>query len=348
MKKRICVIFTGGTIGSAANDSTVDLNGKSKRRLLESYRKKYGDELRFDILSPVDMLSENVRKEDLERIAACISGVNTEDYDGIVVTHGTDTLCFTANYFSLIFASIPVPVVLVSSLYPLGDKRSNGEANFAGAVTFIEKSGLHGVFVSFANAGENCKIHLGGRLIDCDQLNGYFRSVYGEHFAEICENGDVIYPLSPHNPPPALVKSKKSEGLPARLCDKIMVIKARSLLDFSLYDFSRVKPLAVVVELYHSGTVCTAGKEHNLLNFAGYCEKCGVPLILAPLDSGANVYASMKNLPASVLTARDMTAEMAVVKVMCALHGGLPADAYFNDDIFFEKLAPEDENRKSR
>ena len=172
MKNRICVIFTGGTIGSRICGDTVDLRNEDKSYLIELYRAKYGDGIRFDELRPLNILSENVQPADLEVMANCVRGVNSDDYDGIIVTHGTDTLCFTANLFSQLFCDFKIPVVFVSALYPLDDERSKGVENFAGAVDFMRSVDFGGVFVSFRNHGENLKIHLASRLIAATQISG--------------------------------------------------------------------------------------------------------------------------------------------------------------------------------
>ena len=157
MKDRICVIFTGGTIGSRTLGGKVDLRNEDKSLLLERYCASYGAGVEFDELRPLNILSENVQPSDLEKMADCVRSVDKEKYDGIIITHGTDTLCFTANLFSQIFCDINIPVVFVSALYPLDDRRIRGVENFANAVTFIESVDFGGVFVSFENHGENCK-----------------------------------------------------------------------------------------------------------------------------------------------------------------------------------------------
>ena len=172
MKNRICVIFTGGTIGSFVNGGVIDLNRETSSLLIEKYRERFGGTIEFDVLRPLNILSENMQPGDLETMANCIRSVYKSKYDGIILTHGTDTLCFTANYFSQIFCDINIPLVLVSALYPLDDERSRGVENFAGAVTFIESVDYGGVFVSFENHSENCKIHLGSRLIYATQWRG--------------------------------------------------------------------------------------------------------------------------------------------------------------------------------
>ena len=63
-KNKICVIFTGGTIGSSITDNCVDLDGRSASRLINGYTSKYGDAISFDERKPLNILSENVQTED--------------------------------------------------------------------------------------------------------------------------------------------------------------------------------------------------------------------------------------------------------------------------------------------
>ena len=76
MKNRICVIFTGGTIGSRVCGDTVNLRNEEKSYLIELYRNRYGDSVIFDELRPLNILSENVQPSDLEKMANALRGVN--------------------------------------------------------------------------------------------------------------------------------------------------------------------------------------------------------------------------------------------------------------------------------
>lgn len=337
MKNRICVIFTGGTIGSEAKDGNVSLFNGSKRLLLEKYREREGDAIAFDVLNPINILSENVQPEDLQKLYDCVKGVNPDLYDGVIITHGTDTLCFTVNWFSRVFCAYPLPIVFVSALFPLPDPRSRGLTNFSAAVTFIEKAAIKGVYCSFTNGGEDCRIHLGSRLTYTDQISGFYHSALNESLATV-RHGEITFNKSPLIPSVERLLSDYRENADARISSEIMLITMRSLLNFEVYDFTRVKPKAVIVELSHSGTVCTEGKELNFKRFAAYCHECGVQVVIAPVMSAAGVYASMTSIPPFVKVSYDTTIEMTIVKVMSALGAGLPAEAYFNENLFYEKV----------
>lgn len=337
MKNKICVIFTGGTIGSYASGNTVDLTVENKAALIEEYKKRYGGEVKFDVLRPLDILSENIQFTDLDAMAACLRAVNKSKYDGIILTHGTDTLSFTATLFSQIFCDVPIPVVFVSALYPLNDSRSKGVENFAGAVSFIENEGLSGVFVSFTNDNENLQIHLASRITVAEQISGNFSSVMGAPLCELVD-GKFVYSESPYLPKKEEISKPRQPYGRYSLCKDIVTIRARSFLDFSYYNFGQKKPRAVIIELYHSGTICTAGEETNVLKFIDYCGKLGISVILSPVDSKARVYASAFELKDKCILAYDTSFEMTVIKVMLALGEDKDIETELKKNNFFEKI----------
>lgn len=337
MKKRICVIFTGGTIGSYATEDTVDLSTENKSILIELYRQQYGSDIKFDELRPLDILSENVQFTDLDAMASCIRAVNKNKYDGIIITHGTDTLSFTANLFSQIFCDIAIPVVFVSALYPLNDSRSKGVDNFAGAVAFIEKEGLSGVYVSFKNDFENLYIHLASRITVAEQISGRFASVMGAPLCELVD-GEFVYTESPYLPAKESISAPRKAYGRYDICKDIVTIRARSFLDFSYFNFGQKKPKAVIIELYHSGTVCTSGEETNVLKFIEYCRSLGISVVLSPVDSKARVYASAFELKSKCILAYDTSFEMTVIKVMLALGKEKDISEELASNNFFEKI----------
>ena len=128
---RILTVFTGGTIGSSLSKGAISPN----------------------TVAPYTVLSENLSAEYLEKLRSCVEDNLNSGYDGIVVTHGTDTLQYSAAYLDLTLGLIETPVVLVSSNYPLPYSRANGLENFAAAVDFIRSKQGRGVFVSYLNRG---------------------------------------------------------------------------------------------------------------------------------------------------------------------------------------------------
>lgn len=141
----ITVIFTGGTIGSSAQQNFVSTDAKMPYRLLamyESQQNKKGTLIpHFLTESPFTTLSEYMDGSHLNLLIACIqkllTGSCAKGIDGIIITHGTDTLPFTAAALGMCFAYAKIPILLVSSNYILDDPRANGLTNFNAAVDYI-------------------------------------------------------------------------------------------------------------------------------------------------------------------------------------------------------------------
>ena len=140
----ITVIFTGGTIGSSVQQDFVSTDAQMPYRLLAMYeaeQKKKGAAIpSFRTQAPYTTLSEYMDGSHLNRLIACVQSLLTTDdpdIDGIIVTHGTDTLPFTAAALGMCFAYARIPILLVSSNYILDDPRANGLTNFSAAVDYI-------------------------------------------------------------------------------------------------------------------------------------------------------------------------------------------------------------------
>ena len=58
--KKILAFYTGGTIGSAQEGKTVDVLKSGSCHLLEYYRREYGEDIQFETVQPLNILSENI------------------------------------------------------------------------------------------------------------------------------------------------------------------------------------------------------------------------------------------------------------------------------------------------
>ena len=144
---KILVIFTGGTIGSAVEDGFI-APGENKYRLIDMYRAKYGDDVIFETDNPFTILSENVTGDTLNALLYFVRAGLKKDYDGIIVTHGSDTLQYSAAALYFALGPVNVPIALVASNLVLDDERANGLPNFVDAVKYIA-GGTPGVRISY-------------------------------------------------------------------------------------------------------------------------------------------------------------------------------------------------------
>ena len=162
----ILLILTGGTIGSERKKNIVNV---SKNNCLESFLLK--KKVNYKIAQPINILSENTVPNDWNEIVKCIEENWKNNFSGIIITHGTDTLSFTASALSQYFYNFNIPVVLVSSDKPLYEKKATGKSNLKAAINFIIKIKLPGTYVSYKNPGKNfVSFFLGSRV---KQINSY-------------------------------------------------------------------------------------------------------------------------------------------------------------------------------
>lgn len=302
---KIRVIYTGGTIGSSVSDGVISTDGSTRGRLAERYTETRGG-ASFEECSPVEMLSENVQISDLKRIVKSVQEAAKSGYDGVIVTHGTDTLPFTAALLAEVCAT-KVPIVILGALYPLSDERTDGYDNFAAAVEFIREA-VSGVFVSCRSAQGEREIHLASRVTGLP--NGRVESIGGRYGVVIRDKfiRDMRCAYSP--------LARKSPSVPLKLCTDVLVLTVGALTDYSLIEVGKdIK--AVVVRPYHSGTVCTVGDKTNFLTFAEKCASSGVQVILAPVQEG-DVYESVSGKLDNVAK-WDCPFERAVIRTMLKL-----------------------------
>ena len=180
--KNILVVFTGGTIGSTATEGTINTAIGAPFKLIELFQQHYKNyqHIHFNTLQPLQILSENLAPCVWVTLIAAIEAQQTNQYDGIIITHGTDTLAYTAAALSFYFNAIKTPMLLVSSDYPLDNPRANGLGNFICAVEFILQNIKAGVFVPYRNQLQTTQVHSGSRLTCSLQLSGDFFSVQGK------------------------------------------------------------------------------------------------------------------------------------------------------------------------
>lgn len=90
---------------------------------------------KYDIV-PMTLMnidSSDMTISDQKRIADTVND-NIGKYDGIVITHGTDTMAYTAAALSVMTENPPVPVVLTGSQRPFFDSGSDAPAIFEDAL----------------------------------------------------------------------------------------------------------------------------------------------------------------------------------------------------------------------
>ena len=315
MKKNILLVFTGGTIGSQLDGNTINTDGNAGFKLLQRFAEQDAkpDSVSFKTLQPLQILSENLHPSHWPQIVATIETEDLSRFDGIVVTHGTDSLAFSAAALSMYFNHLSIPLLMVSSDLPLDHPQANGVANFLCAVEFIRQIGLAGVFVPYRNPGQAMQIHLGSRLSSCLPLSGDFISVQSQAWMRY-GNGrfEQLHDLDRNARSPTALKPEFSK--------RILLIRPYPGLDYTLFNLDNVD--LVLHDLYHSGTACAsaaAGEQYSLVEFVKHCINRNIKIYLAPALYSENAYASTRELlECGAETIWNMSLEAAYAKLLLA------------------------------
>ncbi len=290
--KKILLVFTGGTIGSSSDQGTIDTSNQARFKLIESFERSYigVDTVSFKISQPLQLLSENLHPSVWNRLIGAIEAENPDQYDGVIVTHGTDTLAFTAAALGLYFNSLEIPLLLVSSNHPLGHPDANGLDNFICAVEYIVQQQPRGVWVPYKNPGQHMWVHIATRLASSLQLSGDFVSVQSRPFMQF-EHGRFtqLHEIERSN----CVKIT----LNAKFSSSIILLRPYPGLDYSHINLNGVA--AVLHDLYHSGTACSSrdfGNRYSLPEFIDKCRQQGKAVYLAPALEHPELYRSTQEL----------------------------------------------------
>ncbi|ASP34649.1 asparaginase [Labrenzia sp. VG12] len=292
---RILLVHTGGTIGMAqtgagfaprrgvVEDAVVALQAEGK----------LPEEIALEVLEPL-IDSANATPEDWNRIARVIHA-HQHAFEGVVVTHGTDTLAYTSAALCFALEGLRIPVVLTGAMLPLTVDGNDGVRNLIEAFQLVQATAA-GVWVQFAGK----KLH-GGRV----------RKSHSRAFDGFSADPSDIPPLQRAGEPnlhcvgtPAIGIIAMAPGMPASLlqhaaetCDGLV------LRCFGSGTAPDTQGLRVALEIAQSRRIPVVG--------VSQCPEGGMAL---------GTYAAAQILlDHDVVDGRDMTVEAAYAKLAYTL-----------------------------
>ena len=116
-QKKILLIGTGGTIASEMGESGLTPELTSEQLL--RYIPDISGICQVDCVQLFSLDSTNIQPKHWARIAEAIRS-SYREYDGFVVSHGTDTMAYTAAGLSYLVQGSPKPIVLTGAQKPIG------------------------------------------------------------------------------------------------------------------------------------------------------------------------------------------------------------------------------------
>lgn len=129
MKRKVLLIYSGGTIGMEKDYATGSLRAFDFGKIFEKLPELNLIECQVTVYpfqEPLD--SSDMGPREWKMIAECIAR-EYDNFDGFLILHGTDTMSYTASALSFMLKNLRKPVILTGSQLPIGDLRTDAKEN---------------------------------------------------------------------------------------------------------------------------------------------------------------------------------------------------------------------------
>ena len=325
-KKHILLLTTGGTIACRPGAEGLEPHSSNvMEREINHLRTNY--DITVEDVMCLD--SSNIRPEEWEVIARHIFE-HRAGFDGIVVSHGTDTMAYTASAVTYMLPNIDLPVVFTGSQLPLADMLSDGPDNLRTAFA-MAAAGHPGVFLAFDR-----KVMLGCRAVKV-RASGFsaFESVNSRYAALVSNRGLEV--------DPEMLPQRTGEAeLRTDISKNVFLLKLTPGLNPAVFDMlAAMGYKGIIIEAFGLGGINFLNKG---LRGIRRCLEDGISVVVTTQclydSSDLRVYqVGTKMLELGVIQGRDMTSEAAMTKLMWAIGQGMDSDAI--SDLFTRNLAGE-------
>ena len=304
--KKILLLATGGTIASVEGNEGL-VPGLSAEELL-NYFSKSSRNLEIDCKILMNIDSTNMQPEHWKEIANAVFN-HYDDYDGFVITHGTDTLAYTSSALSYMLQGLRKPVVLTGSQVPISFKKTDAKKNVADALRFACED-VGGVFIVF-----DSRVIIGTRAVKM-RTKSYdaFESVNYPYVAEVNED-EVKYhwkPTSSHN----------ELSIDTNLCTDVFLMKLYPGIKPEIFDCLKDLYKGIIIESFGNGGLPFEGR--NLLSKIQELTEMGIAVVITTqcLEEGEDILlyeVGRKVAQHQVILSGDMNTEAIIAKLMWAL-----------------------------
>ncbi len=327
MKKKIFMIATGGTIASVQSKHGLTPGITSDEIL--SYIPMVSDYCDIETIQLFNIDSTNVYDKHWIEIVKCIQE-NYDAYDGFVVTHGTDTMAYTAAALSYMIQNSPKPIAITGSQISIAAENTDARDNLLNAFIYASDDGASGVHLIFDN-----KVILGtrARKSRTKSYNAFASIDYPE--IAIFKDHHLYYYIEETVQPGGPVFSLS-------LDTRIFVLKMIPGISSDIFRYLSGHYDAIIMEGFGVGGVPKYETEHFEEAIDEWIQSGKILVIttqVAHEGSDMEVYAVGQKIKQkySLIEAFDMTTEAIVTKLMWIM--GQTKDQEKVRELFYEPVA---------
>ncbi|MDQ0114986.1 asparaginase [Paenibacillus harenae] len=306
--KKLLLLTTGGTIASVSGANGLIPGITDTEIAGYLLEQNLGCTIESKALMEID--STNMQPECWVRIAEAIYESYC-DYDGFVITHGTDTMGYTAAALSYMLQNIAKPVVMTGSQVPIHYENTDAGKNLVDAVRFASED-IGGVFLVF----DGKAIH-GTRAVKVRTRSYHAFESINHPYAAFIEEGEIRY-----NKSVSLLRGDAEMKLEVSLCPDVFLLKLHPGTKPELFDFLRCHYRGVIIEGFGLGGVPNQGR--SLVRKIIELLQSGIAVVMTTqcLEEGEDrTLYEVGRLAAGelIISSKDMNTEAIVPKLMWAL-----------------------------
>ena len=308
-KKRILLLYTGGTIGMVPGPKGyVPDSAEFIRRLHDMDELNHPDMPEWNLIEFSPLLdSSNITVKEWNQMGRTIA-VNYDDYDGFVVLHGTDTMAYSASALSFMLENLNKPVIFTGAQIPLCEIRSDARENLVNAMVIASSNKVHEVCLYFAG-----KLMRGNRAVK--RSSDRFEAFDSPNAPLLAEAGIAIT----YNDAELLPATDMELELQPFEEVPIGVIKVFPGIQFELFESIMTEKLkGVVLETFGCGNI--PGYQNSLLSIIQKAYESGTILTITSQCPQGTVSVGTYEVSSSLsevdaVGGKDMTTEAAVAKL---------------------------------
>jgi len=317
-KPNIAMIITGGTISSSLDTKTGAVKWLTSPETLFKFYPKifdYVNVLKIEV--PFMKASENMDYKDWKKIAKVAEKfLNDSNIRGIIITHGTDTLHYTASALSFFLRNLNKPVVLTYSQRSSDRASSDAELNLECSALASVSDIAEVMLVGHGSSNDDFCYAIPGtkvRKLHSSKRDA-FKPVNAKPFAKISPS--YIENLSKYK-----IRNKGKVKLDSKFEEKVALIKvypgqAPDILDY----YVKKKYKGVVLEVFGLGHLPTREAHKSWISKLKDAQKKGLIICAASQTIYGRlnplVYSTGRELlDLGIIYLEDMLAETAFVKL---------------------------------
>jgi len=168
-KKRVLLIFTGGTVAGNVAKSNISEEMKSNPDSflsvlddsVEIVKRNWSIEIKPEVVELFNVDSSNIQPENWTALVDKIQETY-DDFDAFIILHGTNTMGYTAAALSFALENINKPVIITGAQVPLGYLGTDATTNLVNSLRlaiwgYHEVKGVMAVFGSKIISGVRVK-----------------------------------------------------------------------------------------------------------------------------------------------------------------------------------------------